>query len=138
MTLTRVYTTPGASENVAKTNMRFAIWLLMRQTGLKKIILSRLEVGHTHFDVDQRHAVFSISLRTGGTVRTDVHSLSQYEVRAREAHKDLIEFVELGHLFDFDSWLQPMRNRLEDGIQVQFEIYLSTIHIHSFIFINLS
>ena len=109
----------GASENVAKTNIRFAIWLLMRVTGLRKIVMSRLEVGHTHFEVDQRHAVFSKKLRKSGSARMDVHSLSQYEECAWEAHSDLRGFEEMGQLFDFDSWLTCMRSRLEEGIQVR-------------------
>ena len=117
-TLTNVHTCSGASENVAKTNLRFSIWLLMRVTGLLKINLSRLDVGHTHFEVDQRAAVFSISIRRGGSALMDVHSLSQYESCARKAHKDLRGFTELGQLFDFDTWLQPMRCRIEEGIQV--------------------
>ena len=68
----------GASENVAKTNWRFIVWILMRKTGLRKVICSRLEVGHTHFNVDQHHAVFSMHVRgrkNAGSVRKDVHSL---------------------------------------------------------------
>lgn len=111
----------GASENVAKSNWRLAIWLLLRMKGLRKIIFSRLEVGHTHFLIDQRHGVFSRSVRgqnKTGSVRKDVHSLGAFETAAWNAHKDLREFVELGQLFDFDSWLEPMRCRLEEGIQV--------------------
>ena len=45
---------------------------------------------------------------------------------AFQAHSDLIEFVELGHLFDFDVWLKPMRNRLEEGIQVYHDMSVSS------------
>lgn len=111
----------GASENVAKTNWRLSVWLLMQRTGLRKIIHSRLDVGHSHFDVDQRHGVFARFVRgqrKRGAVRKDVHSLSSFEQVAWSAHSDLREFVELGKLFDFDTWLAPMRCRLEEGMQV--------------------
>lgn len=68
----------GASENVAKTNWRFAIWLLMQFTALIRIIMSRLIPGHAHFEIDQRHGGFSRSIRGSrkrGAVRKDVHSL---------------------------------------------------------------
>ena len=112
----------GASENVAKTNWRLAIWLLMREKGLRNIVFSRLDVGHSHFAVDQRHGVFARCVRgqrKRGCVRQDVHSLGAFEDIAWRAHSDLKEFVEIGKLFNFDDWLQPMRCRLEDGIQVR-------------------
>ena len=117
----------GASENVAKTNWRLAIWLLMRKTGLRKIIFSRLDVDHSHFEVDQRHGVFARFVRgqrKRGAVRKDVHSLSAFEEVARSAHSDLKEFVELGKLFDFDTWLAPMRCRFEEGMQVVCAPYI--------------
>jgi len=88
----------GASENVAKTNWRLVIWLLLRKSGLKTIILCRLEVGHTHFLVDQHHSVFSMHIRGNGKMklRKEVHSLGRYSECAREAHSDLIDFIELG------------------------------------------
>ena len=120
-----VYSFLGASENVNKTNFRFVIWILMKKTGLTKILLNRLGVGHSHFDVDQHHAVFSIAVRKNGSARRDVHSLSQYEQCAWKAHSDLRAFVELGKLFDFKTWLAPMRTRFEEGIQdhmaIEFE-----------------
>ena len=76
----------GASENVNKTNWRFLVWLLLQKTGLTKIRLQRLIVGHTHYDVDQLHSVFSrkcIGCRRAGSVRKDAHSLSQYSALAR-------------------------------------------------------
>ena len=72
----------GASENVAKSNWRFCIWLLMQKRGLRKIILSRLPVGHTHFVVDQRHSVFARfilgMLGVLGSCRKDIHSLGKH------------------------------------------------------------
>ena len=67
----------GASENVAKTNWRFVVWLLMRKSGLLTVLSSRLDLGHTHYDPDQRHAVFNQSVRgiRGGRQRKDIHSL---------------------------------------------------------------
>ena len=82
MCLCRIHS--GASENVAKTNWRLVVWLLLRMTGLRKVILSRLPVGHTHFDVDQRHSVFARFLLgilgLLGSTRKDVHSLGIYLV----------------------------------------------------------
>ena len=91
-------------------------------TGLRKVVLCRLKVGHTHFVVDQRHSVFARFLKGVigriGSCRKDVHSLKQFVEAAFHAHKDLCEFVEVGKLFNFDDWLKPMRSRLEEGIQV--------------------
>ena len=51
---------------VAKTNLRFLIWLFLyaeeeehKLPPLLTISVCRLLVGHTHFDVDQRHSVLS-------------------------------------------------------------------------------
>ena len=108
----------------------------MRMTGLRKISLCRLIVGHTHFVVDQRHSVFARFLRgiigRLGSCRKDFHSLSQFVEAAFRAHKDLREFVEIGKLFNFDDWLKPMRNRLEDGIQVRNQLLLLFIY-HIFV-----
>lgn len=82
----------------------------------------RLDVGHTHFLPDQRHSVYSRNLRgqrKRGAVRKDVHSLSRFEEVAWSAHSDLKEFIEMGKLFDFDSWLACMKCRFEEGIQVR-------------------
>ena len=86
--------------------------------------------------VDQRHSVFARFLRgiigRLGSCRKDFHSLSQFVEAAFRAHKDLREFVEIGKLFNFDDWLKPMRNRLEDGIQVRNQLLLLFIY-HIFV-----
>ena len=136
----------GGSENVAFTNWRFAIWLLMRGVGLLKIVLSRLDTGHSHYDPDQRNSVFNRHVRgthRGRGRREGVHSLGKiyiymqyiymhictltsipthnpgvYKKYAKSAHSDLLHFVEMGKIYDFKNWLLPMRNRLEEGISV--------------------
>lgn len=37
---------------------------------------------------------------------------------AFQAHADLLEFNELGKVWDFDTWLTPMRSKIEEGISV--------------------
>ena len=53
----------GASDNVNVTNFYFLTWLLMVSGSLGlplvTIVVSRLCVGHTHFDVDAFHGVLS-------------------------------------------------------------------------------
>ena len=53
------------------------------------------------------------------------HMSGEYKACAYRAHADLKGFFELGNLFDFDTWLEPMSNRLEEGISahnvIQFE-----------------
>ena len=96
----------GAKENVAKNNWRFFVWLLMQKTGLAKIDLGRLIVGHTHYDVDQLHSVFSskcIGCRRAGSVSKDAHSLNQYKELAYETHSNLFDFIEVGHVHDYNN-----------------------------------
>ena len=48
---------------------------------------------------------------------------------AYKAHSDLVDFVELGHIFDFDNWLLPMRNRLEEGISVCVCVFFFSFYL---------
>ena len=70
----------------------------------------------------------------------------EYIGAAYQAHSDLVDFVEVGRLFDFKTWLEPMRNRLEEGIQVYifylfyvlFSNYIIFIFIRTISYWNLN
>ena len=122
----------GASENVAKTNLRFFIWLLLacesKDLPLETIVVCRLLVGHTHFDVDQRHSVLAryilgrLGIQDRG--RRKLHSLSAFKKCVQEAHDDLETFSECTKNYDFDQWLACMENKLEIGLptHLQYEL----------------
>ena len=83
----------------------------------------RLIVGHSHFDVDQRHSVCSRKLlgRRGPADRgrRALHSLSTFKSAVQEAHKDLIFFQECTANYNFDKWLRSMENKHEVGIKTR-------------------
>ena len=122
----------GASENVAKTNLRFFIWLLLyaehHNLPLLTITVCRLLVGHTHFDVDQRHSVLSRSIlgRLGPADqgRKELHSLSAYKRLVEKTHKDLVFFSECTSNYDFDEWLAGMESKLEPGLSTHLQYQL--------------
>lgn len=65
---------------------------------------------------------------------------------AYKAHSDLVDFVEVGRLLDLKTWLKPMSNRLEEGIQVYilylfyvlFSYYIIFIFIRTISYWNLN
>ena len=88
----------------------------------------RLLVGHTHFDVDQRHSVLSRCIlgRRGPADRgrTKLHSLSAFKRVIESAHKDLRFFAECTANYDFDVWLASMENKLEPGLSTHLQYQL--------------
>ena len=122
----------GASENVAKTNLRFFVWFLLmcdsKKLPLQVITVCRLLVGHTHFDVDQRHSVLSRCIlgRRGPADRgrRQLHSLSAFKRVIEAAHKDLKFFAECTANYDFDTWLQSMETKLEPGLSTHLQYQL--------------
>ena len=78
----------GARDNVNVTNFYFLAWLLMVAGSLglplASIVVSRLEVGHTHFDVDAFHGILSKYLY--GCVKTNDSRRSIHTVRAFKEH----------------------------------------------------
>lgn len=88
----------------------------------------RLLVGHTHFDVDQRHSVLSRCIlgRSGPADRgrTQLHSLSAFKRVAHLAHKDLKFFGECTANYDFDTWLESMKTKLEPGLSKHLQYQL--------------
>ena len=122
----------GASENVAKTNLRFFIWLFLyaekHKLPLLTISVCRLLVGHTHFDVDQRHSVLSRSIlgRLGPADkgRKTLHSLSAFKALVEKTHKDLEVFAECTRNYNFDEWLASMKSNLEPGLSDQMQYQL--------------
>ena len=122
----------GASENVSKTNLRFFIWLLLyaehHNLPLLTITVCRLLVGHTHFDVDQRHSVLSRSIlgRLGPADQghKELHSLSAFKRLIEKTHKDLVFFSECTSNYDFDEWLGGMESKLESGLSTHLQYQL--------------
>ena len=92
------------------------------------MFIHRLLVGHTHFDVDQRHSVLSRKLlgRLGpaDTGRRQLHSLSAFKTAVEDAHSDLTYFNECTANYDFDTWLKGMQSDLEVGLQSQMQFEL--------------
>ena len=91
-------------------------------------IVSRLLVGHSHFDVDQRHSVSSRHILgrrgAGDRGRRDLHSLSAFKECIKEAHSDLIFFSECTGNYNFDEWLSGMETKLEPGLTKHFQYQL--------------
>ena len=85
-------------------------------------------MGHTHFDVDQRHSILSrfllgvLSSRLRG--RRELHSLSAFAEAVKKAHSDLLFLNECTRNYDFDIWLASMKNKLEVGLQQHHAIQL--------------
>ena len=88
----------------------------------------RLLVGHSHFDVDQRHSVCSRCLLgrrgPGDRGRRSLHSLSAFKTAVHEAHTDLIFFQECTANYNFDKWLNSMQNEHEVGIKTRLQYQL--------------
>ena len=99
--------------------------------------IHRLLVGHTHFDVDQRHSVLSRCIlgRRGprDRGRTKLHSLTAFKRVVEKAHKDLKFFSECTANYDFDSWLQSMKTKLEPGLSthLQYQLRVEDGVVHS-------
>ena len=90
--------------------------------------MCRLLVGHTHFDVDQRHSVLSRKILgrrgRGDRGRRELHSFSAFEQVVREAHKDLNFFHECTANYNFDEWLASMESRHEPGLSKHMQYQL--------------
>ena len=88
----------------------------------------RLIVGHTHFDVDQRHSVLSRVilgfLGMGDLGRAKLHSLSSFKRAAEKAHSDLLFFAECTANYDFVTWLKDMESKHEKGLSSNLQYQL--------------
>ena len=93
--------------------------------------MSRLLVGHTHFDVDQRHSVLAryILGRLGPSDRgrRKLHSLSAFKQCVKDAHSDLKFFSECTANYDFDKWLKGMESKLEVGLSEHLQYQLRRV-----------
>lgn len=105
----------GASDNVNTTNFYFLAWLLMvaGSLGLKlaTIVISRLEVGHTHFDVDAFHGILSKFLY--GCVKTNdcrrsIHTVRSFKEHMSQCYPSLTAFVDVKRCWDFDEFVREM------------------------------
>lgn len=105
----------GARDNVNITNFYFLTWVLMVAGSLglhlNSIVVSRSEVGHTHFDVDAFHAVLSKYLY--GCVKTNDSRRSIHTVRAFKEHMyacypSLAAFIDVHRSWDFDEFIREM------------------------------
>ena len=90
--------------------------------------MNRLLVGHTHFDVDQRHSVLSRFLlgRLGPADRGRrvLHSLSAFKTAVEQAHSDLKFFSECTANYNFDEWLKTMESKHEPGLAKHLQYQL--------------
>ena len=127
----------GASDNVCVDNVQFWIWqLLFAQAHgltLQCVRISRLIVGHTHFDVDQLFAVFSMYMfgkRSDMGRRRNVFTPSEFKAAIHEAHaNNLADYVYMGATYNFKEWLKCAREPAPDvqtGIKMAYVIELST------------
>jgi hypothetical protein len=114
----------GGSENVAKTTIAIAEWLILK--GLtKRVVLTRLPVGHTHEDIDSVFAVLWKALRN-----RMVYSPDEQEAIARNAFKKHhIEWHDLFVVPDILRFFEPYVSNMEryarrvedvDWTQLQF------------------
>ena len=94
----------GGAENISKTMIAMCELLVAR--GLtKKIVLSRLMVGHTHEDIDGRFAKIWTRIRNAYVL-----SMSQYNTNIEEAlgREDLpCKVKDLFAIPDYDSFVRP-------------------------------
>jgi hypothetical protein len=125
----------GASDNVTLYNIYYWCWQLLyaleHNLPLQRVRVSRLIVGHTHFDVDQMFAIFSMYMfgkRSEGTKRRNVLTPLEFEQAVREAHKtNLRSYNYCGAAYDFKQWQQSMREKnanIETGIKKAYVIEL--------------
>ena len=93
--------------------------------------MNRLIVGHTHFDVDQRHSVLSRFLlgvlKACDRGRRALHSLSAFKKAVHDAHSDLRFFSECTANYDFTQWLSCMESKHEPGLSTHLQYQLRRV-----------
>ena len=105
----------GASDNVCNTNVYFCIWHLLyaQEHGLRLsvVCISRLIAGHTHFNVDQMFAIFSMYVmdkRSDARRHLNVYTLSEVKEALKQAHKSNLRYITyIGATWNFRNWLAP-------------------------------
>jgi hypothetical protein len=95
----------GGAENISKTVLAMCELLVARGI-TKKIVLSRLMVGHTHEDIDGKFALIWRRIRSAYCL-----TMSEYkdEVEKATTTQDGIksEVIDLFAVIDFDAYLRP-------------------------------
>ena len=126
----------GASDNVCL--FMVYLWthylLFAQETGLafSTIRISRLIVGHTHFDVDQLFSVLSVALfgtKTRSRRRNNVYTLDEFIALVSATFGDRLKLVKyVGATYDFKRRYEKVRENgmLETGIKQAFVYELST------------
>jgi hypothetical protein len=116
----------GGAENIAKTTIAIAEWLVLK--GLtKRVVLTRLPVGHTHEDIDSVFAVLWKALR-----HRMVYSPNEQEAIARSAFKkQRVDWHDIYVVPDFIGFFSPFISHMDryarrvediDWTQLQFII----------------
>ena len=126
----------GASDNVCTYMVylwtHYLLWAQETGLALTKIRVSRLIVGHTHFDVDQLFSVLSVALfgtKTQHRRRIDVYTLDEFKSLVRNTFGDQLHGVKyVGATYDYKRRYEKVREngQLETGIKTAFVYELST------------
>ena len=126
----------GASDNVCTYMVylwtHYLLWAQETGHAFSCVRVSRLIVGHTHFDVDQLFSVLSVALfgtKTRSRRRLDVYTLEAFLEIVKNAFGTNLQSIKyVGAMYDYKRRYEKVRtnNQLESGIKEAFVYELST------------